>query len=90
MWWAVVTLTTVGYGEIYPITVIGKIFSIIIMLAGVGLLALPAGIITAGFLDEIKKIKNQDAPVCPNCGYPLDDLYHKEHYDERKLTAPKK
>ena len=88
MWWAVVTLTTVGYGEIYPITVIGKIFSIIIMLAGVGLLALPAGIITAGFLDEIKKLKNQDAPVCPNCGYPLDDLYHHEHHDKRKITNP--
>ena len=88
MWWAVVTLSTVGYGEIYPITVLGKTFAVIIMLAGVGLLALPAGIITAGFLDEIKKLKNQDAPVCPNCGYPLDDLYHKEHYDERKLTSP--
>lgn len=68
IWWSVVTLTTVGYGDLYPITVLGKIFSCIILLAGIGMLALPAGIITAGFLDESRKSKVRNTHRCPNCG----------------------
>lgn len=71
IWWSVVTLTTVGYGEMYPITVVGKIFTIIILLAGVALLALPAGIITTGFIEELRKSRKQK--TCPHCGKPLDD-----------------
>ena len=72
IWWAVVTLTTVGYGEIYPITVVGKFFAIIVMLSGIALLALPAGIITAGFLDESRKLRNHEEHLCPHCGKPID------------------
>ena len=72
IWWAVVTLTTVGYGDLYPITTLGKIFTTIVLLAGVALLALPAGIITAGFLEETSKSKIHDQRVCPHCGKSLE------------------
>jgi voltage-gated potassium channel len=83
IWWAVVTLTTVGYGEIYPITVWGKFFTILIMLAGVAMLALPAGIITAGFLDESRKLRKQDDFNCPHCGKPID-VEELEHHHKHK------
>ena len=57
IWWAVSTLLTVGYGDIYPITYTGKIFSIIITFLGVGMVAIPTGIISAGFVDQYSRIK---------------------------------
>ncbi len=60
MWWGVVTLTTVGYGDIYPVTIIGKLFGAVLAFIGIGLFALPAGIIASGFSTEIQKIKGQD------------------------------
>jgi voltage-gated potassium channel len=53
MWWSVSTLTTVGYGDVYPHTVLGKILASFIALLGIGLFALPAGIISAGFMQEV-------------------------------------
>lgn len=79
IWWSVVTLTTVGYGDMIPITIAGKIFTGIILLAGVAIFALPAGIITAGFLEEIRKKKNHKSSVCPHCGLPLENEEHKNH-----------
>ena len=77
IWWAVVTVTSVGYGDMVPITVMGKALTGIIALSGLALLALPAGIITSGFLEEIGKTKNKKHTVCPHCGEPLD---HTEHH----------
>lgn len=54
MWWAAVTLTTVGYGDIYPVTVLGKALGAIIAVIGIGFFALPAGVIAAGLIEEIK------------------------------------
>jgi voltage-gated potassium channel len=80
MWWSVVTLTTVGYGDMYPITVVGKIFTIMILLAGVALLALPAGIITSGFLDEMRKTRKSPHYTCPHCGKEfVPGEQHEEH-----------
>ncbi len=71
MWWAVATLTTVGYGDIYPVTGMGKVISAIIAVIGIGFIALPTGIISSAFIERIQKSKN-DAIVntckCPNCG----------------------
>ncbi len=53
LWWGVVTLTTVGYGDIVPATVAGRILSSIVSIAGVGIVALPTGIISSGFLEEL-------------------------------------
>ena len=57
VWWAASTLLTVGYGDIYPITTLGKVFGIIISFLGVGMVAIPTGIISAGFVDQYSRIK---------------------------------
>lgn len=54
-WWAIATLTTVGYGDVYPVTVLGKILSAIVAILGIGIVALPTGIISSGFIEEIGK-----------------------------------
>jgi voltage-gated potassium channel len=63
IWWATVTLTTVGYGDVVPITVPGKVFGIIILISGIGMAALPAGILASGYTEEInrrrERFKNQ-------------------------------
>ena len=55
MWWSIATLTTVGYGDAYPITALGKIFAAITAIAGIGLIAMPTGILAASFSEAIKK-----------------------------------
>jgi voltage-gated potassium channel len=57
IWWAASTLLTVGYGDIYPITTIGKTFGIFITFLGVGMVAIPTGIISAGFVEQYSHIK---------------------------------
>jgi len=66
-WWAIATLTTVGYGDVYPITGLGKFLSGIIAVLGIGLVALPTGLVSAGFMEKIEK-KNKDSKTCPHCG----------------------
>lgn len=66
MWWAVVTLTTVGYGDVYPVTIVGKLLGAGIAVLGIGLFALPVGILASGFAEEIKGDDNN--PTCPHCG----------------------
>jgi len=78
MWYAVVTITSIGYGDLVPITPLGKTLSSIISLAGLPVFALPAGIITAGFLEEIRKLKKTKPHVCPHCGKPLDQAERGE------------
>ncbi len=55
MWWAMATLTTVGFGDVTPITALGKVFGAFLMVMGVGMYALPAGILATGFAREFKK-----------------------------------
>jgi voltage-gated potassium channel len=55
MWWAFVTLTTVGYGDVTPITLGGKIFGSIVMVCGVGIAAMPAGIFASSFIGLVKE-----------------------------------
>ena len=57
LWWAVSTLLTVGYGDIYPVTPLGRIFGIAITFLGVGMVAIPTGIISAGFVEQYSRIK---------------------------------
>lgn len=67
MWWAVVTLTTVGYGDVFPVTPLGKLMAMVIAVLGVGMFALPTGILGAGFVEEIQKQKSRKT-TCPHCG----------------------
>lgn len=56
-WWAVSTLLTVGYGDIYPVTIAGRIFGIVITFLGVGMVAIPTGILSAGFVEHYTRMK---------------------------------
>lgn len=77
IWWAASTLLTVGYGDIYPITTMGKIFGIFITFLGVGMVAIPTGIISAGFVDQYSNIKRRS-----EYGYEEDMHFIKIHLNE--------
>lgn len=59
IWWAVATLTTVGYGDIYPVTALGKIIAACLALVGIGLVAVPAGLISAAYVEEIHSMNEE-------------------------------
>lgn len=71
MWWGAVTLTTVGYGDVYPMTLLGRIIGAFIAVLGIGLFALPAGIIASGFATELQKQKPEQN-ICPHCGKDIN------------------
>ena len=74
MWWGMVTLTTVGYGDLAPATPLGRILGAVVALFGIGLFALPAGILGSAFVDELEARRStKQAPACPHCGKPLGD-----------------
>ena len=54
LWWGVTTLTTVGYGDMYPITLVGRIVAAILSMLGIGVFAIPSGLIGGAFIDEIR------------------------------------
>ena len=70
MWWSVATLTTVGYGDEYPITGLGKLLTACISILGIGMFALPAGILASGFSEEFKKLKSGKS-CCPHCNQDI-------------------
>ena len=73
-WWAIATLTTVGYGDVYPITGLGKLMSGLIAILGIGLVALPTGLISAGFISKIEIRKQTDPDKkCPHCGKQINE-----------------
>lgn len=78
MWWGISTLTTVGYGDMVPITPLGKFLGGIFAFAGVGLIALPAAILSSGFFQMLqkpmRKKKKLNENFCPHCGKEI----HKE------------
>lgn len=71
MWWAVQTLTTVGYGDVYPATPLGKLLGGVVATLGVGMFALPAGILGSGLMEEIRRSR-EEGRACPHCGRPLE------------------
>ncbi|HPM31770.1 MAG TPA: ion transporter [Chryseolinea sp.] len=77
MWWGIATLTTVGYGDMIPITTLGKFLSGIFAVAGVGLLALPVGILSSGFFSAMQDINKKESVICPHCG--KDIVNGEEH-----------
>lgn len=88
IWWSMSTLLTVGYGDIYPLTVLGKIMAICIAFLGVGVVAIPTGIISAGFVEQYTKKERDTVPLTdlaqvgellisaehPFCGKPVGEL----------------
>ena len=69
LWWSVATLTTVGYGDIYPVTSVGKILSSVIAIIGIGVVALPTAIISSSFISKIQQDGSRKKECeCPKCG----------------------
>jgi voltage-gated potassium channel len=66
VYWTIVTLTTVGFGDITPATPFGQLVSVIIMILGYGIIAVPTGLVTAQFMKDNKVDTNTQS--CPNCG----------------------
>jgi voltage-gated potassium channel len=62
MWWSVITLTTVGYGDVYPITPLGKVFAAMTAIAGIGMIAMPTGILAASFSEGFARLRKPDTP----------------------------
>jgi voltage-gated potassium channel len=73
MWWGMSTLTTVGYGDMVPITVWGQVLAMIVSLLGIAMFALPVGILGAGFVEEVHHGHEIETPTCPCCGEELHD-----------------
>lgn len=71
MWWGIATLTTVGYGDVYPITAIGKFLGGIIAIVGISVFALPTGILAAGFSEALHD-RRKGGHFCPHCGKEID------------------
>jgi voltage-gated potassium channel len=73
MWWGIATLTTVGYGDMIPVTPFGKLLGGMIAVLGIGLVALPAGIFSSGLTEYMYGAKNKTKKNCPHCGGELHD-----------------
>ena len=80
LWWAVVTLTTIGYGDVVPVTGWGRLLSGLVAVMGIGLVAVPTGIVSSGFIEELAKRRKEGGDgeaesgggFCPHCGAPLE------------------
>ena len=75
MWWAVMTLATVGYGDAVPITPVGKFLAAIVAISSIGLFALPAGILASGFAESLRGKRESETDkmmACPQCGAEID------------------
>ena len=72
MWWSIITVTTVGYGDIAPITPLGRLLAGVIALLGIGIFALPAGILGSGFMEQVGRRDYPSVRTCPHCGKEID------------------
>ncbi|KAA5534775.1 ion transporter [Taibaiella lutea] len=80
IYWAIVTITTVGYGDIAPITAVGKIVASFIMILGYAIIAVPTGIMSASLVSKYREMDNDDK-TCPNCknkNHASDALFCKK------------
>ena len=78
MWWGIVTLTTIGYGDMAPVTIEGRLLGSIVAVLGIGMFALPAGLLGGAFVEELRRARAPhqgqsagDPAHCPHCGEPL-------------------
>ena len=71
MWWGIITLTTIGYGDVYPITTAGKIVAAGIAILGIAVYAIPTGIMASAFTEELRK-KREKNKKCPHCGKEIN------------------
>lgn len=85
MWWGIVTLATVGYGDIYPVTPWGKFIGSIVVILGIGLFALPTGVLASGFAEVLARTKEEQKKagmICPHCGRHIGDAADRAEIDD--------
>ena len=73
MWWGIITLATIGYGDTFPVTVAGKVIAAGVAVIGIAVYAIPAGIMASAFTEQLKKQKDQKNNKCPHCGKEIND-----------------
>lgn len=82
LWWGIVTLTTIGYGDTYPVTVAGKVCAAVISIVSIGMVALPSGIIVSGFVNELEQEREEARMkgiiICPHCGEEIGNAHINE------------
>jgi len=81
MWWSIVTLATVGYGDVYPVTNWGRFLGSIAVILGIGLFALPTGVLASGFAEVLARRKEEQKMQrmrCPHCGEYIGDLANSD------------
>ncbi len=94
IWWSISTILTVGYGDVYPVTILGRLMAIIISFLGVGVVAIPTGIISAGFVEQYTKLQKPDGSgmvkatvkvevdaTCPYYKMRVKDIERQYHID---------
>lgn len=86
IWWSISTILTIGYGDIYPVTTLGKLMGIIIGCLGVGVVAIPTGIISAGFVEQFTLLQKQEAGLFDSVSTFITNLDEKHAYIGRKVT----
>jgi len=74
MWWGVITLTTIGYGDAVPVTVPGKIIGAGVAIIGIAVYAIPTGIMASAFTEELRKKREEKGRKCPHCGKDIQEL----------------
>ena len=77
-YWAACTLTTVGYGDLYPISDTGRVISVISSIVGIAIIALPSGIITAGYMEELK-IRHRESKKQGKYSNDKDDKWNVKY-----------
>ncbi len=73
MWWGIITVTTVGYGDVSPVTPLGRLLAGVIALLGIGIFALPAGILGSSFMEQVNRRRARTVRTCPHCGLDIDE-----------------
>ncbi|MGV8175833.1 MAG: ion transporter [Methanothrix sp.] len=87
MWWGIVTLATVGYGDVYPETAWGRLIGSVVVILGIGLFALPTGVLASGFAEVLarrKEAQRREKMRCPHCGRYIGDLAGSTGHGEER------
>ena len=77
MWWSIITVTTIGYGDVFPITILGKLITFVTAILGIGIAAVTTGVVASAFTEELRnkklKFEMKHTEKCPTCGRKIEE-----------------